>query len=150
MSDSAHRETARRSLEDELTRLEAEIGRQRLHREKVCKREEGGRVRTINTSNGPVVVDPDPPRHINTSSILEEDMQYLDEAPGIVSVLPAAGWCAAVGEALDPLVVFVAMDSGKLYGVAVGDDGRVDLVEGNVEDRAGFVRYEKTNKEEEK
>ncbi len=34
MSDSAHRETARRSLEDELAELEAEIGRQRLIRER--------------------------------------------------------------------------------------------------------------------
>ncbi len=38
MSDSAHRETTRRSLEDELTRLEAEIGRQRLIREKATYR----------------------------------------------------------------------------------------------------------------
>ncbi len=34
MSDSAHRENTRRSLEDELTQLEAEIGRQRLIRER--------------------------------------------------------------------------------------------------------------------
>lgn len=38
MSDSAHRETTRRSLEDELTQLEAEIGRQRLIREKATYR----------------------------------------------------------------------------------------------------------------
>jgi hypothetical protein len=34
MSGIAHRETARRSLEDELTRLEGEISRQRLIRER--------------------------------------------------------------------------------------------------------------------
>jgi hypothetical protein len=38
MSDSAHRETARRSLEDELAELEAEIGRQRLIRERATYR----------------------------------------------------------------------------------------------------------------
>jgi hypothetical protein len=38
MSDSAHRETTRHSLEDELTQLEAEIGRQRLIREKATYR----------------------------------------------------------------------------------------------------------------
>ena len=149
MSDSAHRETARRSLEDELTRLEAEIGRQRLHREKVCKREEGGRVRTINTSNGPVVVDPDPPRHINTSSILEEDMQYLDGAPEIISVLPATGWHAVVGGEAVALIAFVAMDDGRMHGVAVDEDGRVDLTE-DVEKHPAFSGYVQTNHKEEK
>jgi hypothetical protein len=104
-------------------------------------------VRTINTTTGPVVVDPDPPRHIATTRIYDEDMRYEDEEEEIVSVVPAAGWCAVVGEALVPLVVFVAMDDGKLYGVVVGPDGRVDLTEGNAEDIPGFTGYIQTNNE---
>jgi len=94
----------------------------------------------MNTSNGPVVVDPTPHQHVNTSRVVEEDMQYLDEEPEIIAVVPAAGWCAAVGEALIPLIVFVAMDSGKLYGVAVGDDGRIDLTN-SAELHPGFTEY---------
>jgi len=105
-------------------------------------------MKVMNTSSGPVSVDPEPPRHINTSDILEPpQMVYEDEEPEIVSVVPAADWCAVVGEALVPLVVFVAMDDGKLYGVVVGPDGRVDLTEGNAEDIPGFTGYIQTNNE---
>ncbi len=103
----------------------------------------------INTTAGPVSVDPDPPRHINTSDVLEPPrMEYLDEEPEIISVLPATGWHAVVGGEAVALIAFVALDSGRMYGAAVGNDGWVDLVEGNVEDRKGFVRYEKINDKE--
>ncbi len=102
----------------------------------------------LNTTNGPRNVDPNPHRHIATSRIYEEDMQYLDDPPEILCVMPAGDWRAVVGGEAVALIAFVALDSGKLYGVAVGPRGRVDLVEGNVEDRAGFVRYEKINDKE--
>jgi len=38
MSDSTHRETTKRALEDDMATLEAEIGRQRLIREKATYR----------------------------------------------------------------------------------------------------------------
>jgi hypothetical protein len=105
-------------------------------------------MRVMNTSSGPVSVGPDPPRHVNTSDVLEPPrMEYLDEEPEIIAVVPAADWCAVVGEALVPLVVFVAMDDGRLYGVVVGDDGRVDLVENTAEDIPGFTGYIQTNNE---
>jgi len=100
-------------------------------------------MRTINTSAGPVTIDPEPPRHIATTRIYDEDMHVLDEDPEIVSVVPAIGWAAAVGEALVPLVVFVALDDGRLYGVAVGNDGKVDL-EDNIEKAVDFNGYLQT------
>ncbi len=48
----------------------------------------------MNTSNGPVGVDPAPHKHVNTSRILEEDLQYVDEPPEIVHVLSGAGYVA--------------------------------------------------------
>ncbi len=87
---------------------------------------------------------------VNTSRVVDEDMVYEDEEPEIIAVLPAAGWCAAVGEALVPLVAFVALDSAKLYGVAVGNDGKVDL-EDNIEDAVDFNGYHQaTNEPKEK
>ncbi len=105
----------------------------------------------LNTTRGPVEYDRSRPGHVtNTSRAVEEDMQYLDEEPEIVSVVPAAGWCAAVGESLLPLVVFVALDSGRMYGVVVGDDGKVDL-EDNIEDAVDFNGYHQaTNEPKEK
>jgi hypothetical protein len=101
----------------------------------------------MNTSTGPVVVNPDPPRHINTSRVVEEDLTYLDEEPEIIGVLPASGWHAVVAGEPVALVAFVALDDASMYGVAVGEDGKVDLVEGNVEKRS-FVRYERINDKE--
>ncbi len=104
----------------------------------------------INTTAGPVEGGPGAGHVINTSRIVEEGLTYTDEPEAeIVSVLPAPGWCAVVGEQLVPLVAFAALDDGKMHGVVVGEDGKIDLVEGNVEDRAGFVRYEKTNEPKE-
>jgi hypothetical protein len=106
----------------------------------------------VNTTRGPVEVDPTY-RYVNTSRITEEDMSFEDEEPEILSVLPGTGWKAVVegevGETAVPLVAWVAMDTGKMYGVAIGDDGRVDLVENDVEKLDGFVRYEQTNNEKE-
>jgi hypothetical protein len=104
-------------------------------------------MRVVNTSTGPVAVSPDPPRHINTSRVTEEDLTYTDEPPEILSVMPAGDWHAVVEGEPVPLIAFVALDDGKLYGVAVGPAGRVDLTEGNVETYAGFSGYVQTNNE---
>ncbi len=101
----------------------------------------------LNTTAGPVERGPGAGHVINTSDILEPpQMEYTDEEPEILVVLPATGWSAVVGERL-PLVCFVALDDGHMHGVAVGEDGKVDLVEGNVEKRS-FVRYEKISDKE--
>ncbi len=101
----------------------------------------------LNTTRGPVEYDRSRPGHVvNTSRVTEEDMQILDEEPEIVSVVPAAGWCAAVGEKLVALIAFVALDDGKLYGVVVGPDGRVDLTN-SVEQHPGFTGYIQTTNE---
>jgi hypothetical protein len=95
----------------------------------------------INTTNGPVAVPRGTHEHvINTSKIVEEDMTYIDEEPEIISVLPAAGWHAVVGEDTVPLVAFVAMDSATMYGVAVGEYGHIDLTD-SIEEAPGFSGY---------
>ncbi len=104
----------------------------------------------INTTAGPVEYDRSRPGHVvNTSRVVEEDMQILDEAEEIIAVLPAAGWAAAVGEELVALVAFVALDDASMYGVAVGEDGRIDLTENNVEKHPGFSGYKQANNDKE-
>jgi len=44
-----------------------------------------------------------------------------------------------------PLVAFVALDTGRMYGASLGDDGRVDLLEQDVEKHPGFAGYTQTN-----
>ena len=100
----------------------------------------------LNTTTGPAAVPRGTREHvINTSRVTEENMQYLDEEPEIIAVLPATGWHAVVGDGAVPLVAWVAEDSGRMYGASLGDDGRIDLVAGDVEALPGFVRYEQVN-----
>ena len=89
-------------------------------------------------------------RTLNTSRLVEEDLRYEDEEPEIIAVLPATGWVAVLGETVVPLVAWVAEDSGRMYGVSLGDAGRVDLVENDVEKLSGFSRYEQANETKEK
>jgi hypothetical protein len=100
----------------------------------------------INTTAGPIERGPGAGHVINTSRIVEEDLQYTDEPPEIVEVLPAAGWCAVVGGEAVALVAFVALDSGRMYGVAVGENGRIALTE-DVEKLPAFSGYVQTNNE---
>lgn len=109
----------------------------------------------VNTTRGPVPIprgERSPVGHtINTSRVVEEDMTYEDEEPEIISVLPGTGWHAVVNGEGIPLVAWVAMDDAKMYGVAVGEDGRVDLVEGDVEKLDAFTGYKQaaTNNDKE-
>jgi hypothetical protein len=98
----------------------------------------------VNTTSGPRVIpegvrkDVHPDHTINTSRILEEDMQSLDEGSEIISVLPGTGWAARFDDGhVEPLVAFVAWDDASMTGVVVGDDGRIDL-ENSVENRPDF------------
>jgi hypothetical protein len=102
----------------------------------------------LNTTNGPQNVDPNPHRHIATTRIYDEDMAYEDEEPEILAVLPATGWAAAVGEELVALVAFVALDDGRMHGVAVGENGRIALTE-DVEKLPAFSGYVQTNNDKE-
>ncbi|MBA3290247.1 MAG: hypothetical protein H0U17_01995 [Actinobacteria bacterium] len=103
--------------------------------------------RTINTTNGPVAVDPDPPRHINTSRIVEEDLTYTDEPAEVVHVLSAVGYAAVFEDGhREDLVFWVVDDEGEVCGVTLNDEGRADLA--SVEGREGFVRYERTSDKE--
>ncbi len=105
----------------------------------------------LNTSSGPVPYDRSRPGHtVNTSDILEPpQMQYLDEPPEILSVMPAGDWKALVGDEVVALVAFVALDDASMYGVAVGEDGRIDLTENNVEKHPGFSGYKQANNDKE-
>jgi hypothetical protein len=99
-------------------------------------------MRTINTTNGPVEVprgtsERHPSHTLNTSHLYDEDE--------IVSVLPGTGWCAVIGEESVPLVAWVAEDSGRMYGVCLSDESRVDLVEGDVEKNSNFQGYRQAN-----
>ena len=99
-------------------------------------------MRTINTSDGPKEYDPTRPGHtLNTSRVVEEDLTYEDEEPEIIAVVPGTGWQAVIGDEAVPVVAFVALDSGKMYGLAPGADGLLDLTDGNVENNPNFVRY---------
>ncbi len=107
-------------------------------------------MRIINTSNGPVEIGPDqqpsgPEHTVNTSHALEENLAYEDEDLEVLAVLPAGGWYALIegkaGARAVRLAAFVALDTGKMYGVAVGEDGLIDLEEGNVEKHPGFIGY---------
>jgi hypothetical protein len=106
-------------------------------------------MRTINTTRGPVEASPTPGRHVNTTAVVEENLVYTDEEPEISFVLPAGDWCALVDGDPRPLVAFVVLDDASAYGVAVGDDGRIDLNDCNVEDLDGFTKYEKVTNERE-
>jgi hypothetical protein len=103
---------------------------------------------TINTTAGPQPREafdrPNPHHVVNTSRVMEEDLHYEDEDPEIIAVLPADPWCALIGDELVSLVAFVALEDGTIHGVAVGDDGRIDLKGGNVEDLDGFAGYEQS------
>jgi hypothetical protein len=97
----------------------------------------------LNTTSGPVEYDRSRPGHvINTSDVVEPpQMQYLDEEPDILAVLPGGDWCAVIGEECVPLVAFVVLDDASVFGVVLGENGLVDLAQGNAEDNPNFVRY---------
>ncbi len=96
---------------------------------------------TINTTNGPREYDPARPGHVvNTSRILEEDLVYEDEEPAILAVVSAGDWCAVVGGVAVSMPVWVALDDGSVYGVVIGKDGLLDLLD-SVERFPNFVRY---------
>ncbi len=106
-------------------------------------------MRTLNTTSGPVEYDPPRSGHINTSRVVEEDLTYEGEEPEIIAVVPGGDWCAEISGEAVPVVVFVALDTGRMHGVAVGANGLIDL-NADVEDNPNFVRYarEATNGKE--
>jgi hypothetical protein len=97
----------------------------------------------VNTTSGPVGDVPD--RHhshtLNTSRVLEEDLQYVDEEPEIAHVLPATGWAAAFEDGhREALVLWSVLDTGAVFGVAPGEDGTINASE-SIEAREGFSGY---------
>jgi len=99
----------------------------------------------LNTTTGPKQYDPTRPAHtINTTAVVEENLQYLDEEPEIISVLPGTGWQAVIGDEAVALVAFVALDTGRMYGVVLGSNGLIDL-EDDVETRPHFSGYKQAN-----
>ena len=102
----------------------------------------------LNTTSGPAAVPKGIREHvINTSDVLEPpQMQYLDEPPEISQVLNAAGWVAMFEDGRqEKLVFWCVLDDATVHGVVLGEDGLVDLTEGNVEKLSGFLRYEQVN-----
>ncbi len=99
-------------------------------------------MRTINTSDGPREYDPTRPGHVvNTSDVVEPpQMQYLDEEPDILAVLPGGDWCAEIAGEAVPVLAVVVLDDASMYGVAVGADGLLDPLD-SVENNPNFVRY---------
>lgn len=77
----------------------------------------------------------------NTSRVVEEDLQYVDEEDEVVHVIPGGEWYAQLGNGAVPLVAWAVLGDGTMYGVVV-EDGRVDVSE-NVEDREDFQGYQK-------
>ncbi len=102
-------------------------------------------MRTINTSDGPREYDPTRPGHVvNTSRILEEDLVYEDEEPAILAVVSAGDWCAVVEGVAVPMPLWVLLDDGSVYGVVIGEDGRIDLT-ADVEKHPHFTGYKQAN-----
>jgi hypothetical protein len=81
----------------------------------------------------------------NTTRIFEEDLVYEDASPDILAVLPGGGWCAVVDGDAIPLVCWVALDSGTMHGVVLGENGLIDLTDGNVEKHPNFTGYKQVN-----
>jgi len=108
-------------------------------------------MRTINTSSGPVQYDPRPGHVVNTSRLTEEDLVYEGEEPEVVQVLNAAGWVATFEDGHhEALIFWCLLDTGKMHGVILGEDGLIDL-SNNVEERPGFNGYTQTpNNDKEK
>ncbi len=101
----------------------------------------------LNTTDGPVPKGPHPAHTLNTTRILEEDM-VVEGEDELLAVVSAGGWYAEIQDGtLLPLVAWTVMDTGKTYGVVVGEDGLVDATN-SVEQRNDFVRY--TNEVKEK
>ena len=104
----------------------------------------------MNTSNGPVAVErgPGAGHVINTSDILEPpQMQYVDEPAEVAHVLSGAGYAATFEDGhREDLVFWVVDDEGAVFGATLSDEGRAGLA--SVEDRAGFVMYERTSDKE--
>jgi hypothetical protein len=99
----------------------------------------------INTTDGPREVPRGTRSHVNTSSLLEPpDLVYEDEPAEILAVLPGGSWCALVGDEAVPMPLWVALDDGSVYGVILGEDGRIDLTDGNAEECSGFSGYVQT------
>jgi hypothetical protein len=102
-------------------------------------------MRTINTSDGPKQYDPTRPGHtLNTSAVVEEDLQYLDEEPEIVSVVAGGNWCAVIADEAVPMPVWVVLDDASVYGVVIGEAGLLDPLD-SVETRPGFTGYKQVN-----
>ncbi len=96
---------------------------------------------TINTTHGPAEVPRGTRSHINTSAILEPPlMTYEDESADILAVVSAGDWCAVIADEAVPLPLWVLLDDGSVYGVAIGEDGLLDALD-NVENNPNFVRY---------
>jgi hypothetical protein len=97
----------------------------------------------INTSDGiREVHDASDAHTINTSRVVEEDLNYTDEEVEVVHTTPALDWCVVVGGESVPLILFATLEDGRTYGVTLGSDGRIDVSD-DVEDRPGFKGYQR-------
>jgi hypothetical protein len=99
----------------------------------------------INTTTGAVEVPRGTRSHINTSAILEPPlMTYEGEEPEILAVLPGGSWYAVIGGEGIPLIAMVALDDASMYGVVIGENGRIDLTD-SVEQHPHFTGYKQAN-----
>jgi hypothetical protein len=86
---------------------------------------------------------PSSQRVINTSRVVEEDLEYVDEGAGIEFVLPGGSWVAEFeGGRREPLVFWAVLDDGRAYGVVLGRDGKVNAHD-DVSRQEDFKTYRK-------
>ncbi len=99
------------------------------------------------TRGGPAEVPRGTRSHINTTDILEPPkMQYVDEPPEVVQVLAAPGWAATFEDGHhEELIFWCVLDDETVHGVVLGEDGLVDLAQGNAEKHPGFTGYKQNN-----
>jgi hypothetical protein len=96
----------------------------------------------VNTTDGAREATPIRP-HVVTTEIFDS-MEYTDEGPDVVAVLPADRYAAEFEDgSLQPLLFWVVQEDGATYGVAFpSGDAEIDASE-SVSDVEGFVGYRK-------
>jgi len=85
---------------------------------------------------------------VNTSRVVEEDLEYVDEEePEVIHVVSAPRWYATFSDGSEhPLAFWAVLEDGKAYGVIVSNSetggARVVLdASKNVSEEPGFTGY---------
>ena len=83
------------------------------------------------------------PHHVVVGTQIYDEMEEVDAPAEIAFISPAHNYVARFDdESTRPIVLWVVMDDGTFYGVALPEDGRPPLELSNIEKETGFSKYE--------